>query len=1119
MSQRPQKHLFPLVPRLRAGPRRPSVPPRTPPQVRLVDPPKRGAEALRWRRRAADAMVIAAIAAAVMVAVHHIVLLIGPAQYDLANMDTWFQADTPRVFQNVTSRWSNHYRTSAHPLFSIIQFMADRVVMRISGAPQAVAIPWLVAIEAAVWATSLFLLLRTVGLKRLDAAVFTAMASTTAASMFWLPILETHTLASITLIWVLALAARLAKLGARDRELVFANLASMSMTIPHWIAGILVTFAHRHWRRALQLVANALVVAIALWTVQKLMMPSAGFFLGERGDFKYFSAPTPARVVQGVANFVSNPIVLPRVTRDGATSDLTVQHAGPRSASPLGQVGLVAWLVLLVLAARSVRHAPLRPRFTWVLVGTTVSLFALYLLYGDEAFLHSLAWLPLLIVFAGISALGPLRVPALGFAALVAVCAAWSNARELDRSIGFVLERMTERDQVKRQMALRPHDPWPRGVGHVILATPGSPDTLKAYLEPGGGFSPSHRSFGVSIWARTSRGAPLTSGSIPLGRVRQAFVPAADGPTPAVTTETPYYRVTWTPLGPGGWRGDVTPLVDARVPIEVVIRSVGPAGGPIQRLATRGSRLWIDRRWSITASGPGLSDADATTAVDGPATSNWMLGTEDDRAWIDHASTQRTLDSPTGWGFARLRLRGPSTLVLTDEGTADASWRPVPTPRLDLVLEGIDDRFGRCLLAQAHHLAMGLTPDGARPGDPLHYGFTWARDEAYVVVALARAGRIEAARGLVQDFVNRDYFGGFGAEADAPGLGIWAMAEVARRVNDPGFERALWPAVERKAQAIENFLAARDTIWASAQGPVLNDNRLDWQQSLLTEPSRDGLVIGRMDRQRPVLYVSAMSYRGLVDAAALARRQGRPDLAARWHERALALARAWRTRIAASADDNDRTYASALWPSAVAIGDEPRLEVLLADRWRRKRDANGGFVKHPAYTYFDLAEAHQWLMLDREDRVWDTLNWFYDHQSSPGLYTWWEGTREEHESGAWRNVRGWIAPESVTPHYWTAAEMLLLQLDMLAYERIADGRGTLVIGGGVPRTWLARPFRIAGLSLASGRVDWWWDGAVVHVRRAGDDAIELGRAFPAGTVVRLEPPVSDPSAAVVSRRR
>jgi hypothetical protein len=65
-----------------------------------------------------------------------------------------------------------------------------------------------------------------------------------------------------------------------------------------------------------------------------------------------------------------------------------------------------------------------------------------------------------------------------------------------------------------------------------------------------------------------------------------------------------------------------------------------------------------------------------------------------------------------------------------------------------------------------------------RPGDPTHYPQSWLRDGAYVVAALARSGRNDAALALVDEFDQRDFFGGYGPEADAPGLALWALAEV-----------------------------------------------------------------------------------------------------------------------------------------------------------------------------------------------------------------------------------------------------------------------------------------------------------------------------------------------------
>jgi hypothetical protein len=128
------------------------------------------------------------------------------------------------------------------------------------------------------------------------------------------------------------------------------------------------------------------------------------------------------------------------------------------------------------------------------------------------------------------------------------------------------------------------------------------------------------------------------------------------------------------------------------------------------------------------------------------------------------------------------------------------------------------------------------------------------------------------------------------------------------------------------------------------------------------------------------------------------------------------------------------------------------------------------------------------------------LEWFWKHQASPGLFTWWEGKGEENTFNRWEQVRGWINPPYVTPHYWTAAEMAMLQLDMLAYLDESASEPTVVIGAGIPREWLDSAMSVRGLLLGVADIDWRWDGKEVHViMKRGKAKVRLGSAFPSGT--------------------
>jgi hypothetical protein len=494
-----------------------------------------------------------------------------------------------------------------------------------------------------------------------------------------------------------------------------------------------------------------------------------------------------------------------------------------------------------------------------------------------------------------------------------------------------------------------------------------------------------------------------------------------------------------------------------------------------------------------------------------------------------------------GWAHARLRvdpIQGLTLDVIDTQGPPVTSPLAAIAARAAVRLELPDRRFVAAFDSQVAQQMMGLVGVETRPGDPWEYPLAWQRDGAYTVVALTRAGRLDAARQLITKFATEDFFGGFGAEADAPGLALWAIEEVSQAAADPAVDVALWPHVKRKADLILQLASPR--LWSGGEAslsetssppqPTLVDRlaslpRLFLQpdgreedftggtvpgawmrelsEHLVARPPKDGLIVGRMDWQFPLLFVNAVSYRGLEDAAAFAERMSHEQDAQRWRETAGRLRQAWeRTLHSSSAERaNPRTTASGLWPT-FAAPDRRAFRDVLEAAWSSDRDSSGGFRGYPRWTYFDLAQAHQWLYLGRPDRVWSTLEWFWKASPAPGLYTLWEGSGD----GAfklWRGVRGWIAPTHITPHYWASAEMLLLQAAMLAYIDPERDGGTLVVGAGVPAQWLTTPLTVAGLFTRAGRVDWTWNDGVLRVTVDRPPAhVVPGPAFPEGA--RLE---------------
>jgi hypothetical protein len=211
---------------------------------------------------------------------------------------------------------------------------------------------------------------------------------------------------------------------------------------------------------------------------------------------------------------------------------------------------------------------------------------------------------------------------------------------------------------------------------------------------------------------------------------------------------------------------------------------------------------------------------------------------------------------------------------------------------------------------------------------------------------------------------------------------------------------------------------------------------------------------------------------------------GQNSEAAEWEKEARETQEAWwRAFEIPKERGNERTGIVGLWPTGIAEDRPERYRAGLTEP---------DFSKTPLWTYFDLARAHNWLALGEADRMWRTLNYFWSHQPSPGLFTIWEGNGEENSFGLWENIRGWAAPPHVTPHYWAAAEMLHVQLDALAMER----GGELVIGAGVPQEWLRGEIEASGIRTRRGTVDWTWKQGRLTVKVDGRRAAyRAGPAF------------------------
>ena len=190
------------------------------------------------------------------------------------------------------------------------------------------------------------------------------------------------------------------------------------------------------------------------------------------------------------------------------------------------------------------------------------------------------------------------------------------------------------------------------------------------------------------------------------------------------------------------------------------------------------------------------------------------------------------------------------------------------------------------------------------PVTPRFFYRAWHRPGAYITTALARAGDPRVGRVLSLFLASHDFGGGFGPEADAPGLALWALLESAKYVNDSVHDEWLWPHIRRKAQRIEDMMTARSAMMEPYTIPAPHDFKhlRPTRTALLAQPARNGLIVGRVGDDWPLLYVNAVSYRGLLAAADFADRFGKPQQAARWRNDAHALDKSWQRQFPTGSD-------------------------------------------------------------------------------------------------------------------------------------------------------------------------------------------------------------------------
>jgi len=356
---------------------------------------------------------------------------INPAQVFKGN-DAWFQADNSRVYLNMADSESNHYRTKVHPLFSIATnpFVTD---LRIAGFDPYRAVRIFNAVVAGLWLACLYLLLRLAGIRTPDALLFSMLGLTSSSFLFFATVPETFLMGSLSMLVVLIFVAASRHRVFSPPWYVAATAVSFSMTVTNGMLGIIATLIGHDWRlrQSLRIILGGLVAVTFIWTVQKFVYPSAGFFLDVREEASYVMPVAAGGLPDRLAGFFSHVMVLPKVishmTPAASWPKITIERATIGSNGMLGLAASGVWLALLFVGALTLMRGIGHRRLGQVLGLTVIGQLGLHLIYGEEIFLYSLHWLPLLVVIAALPTLTRYRPIALAATALLLPLLLYNN--------------------------------------------------------------------------------------------------------------------------------------------------------------------------------------------------------------------------------------------------------------------------------------------------------------------------------------------------------------------------------------------------------------------------------------------------------------------------------------------------------------------------------------------------------------------------------------------------------------------------------------------------------------------------------------------------------------------
>jgi hypothetical protein len=401
--------------------------------------------------------------------------------------------------------------------------------------------------------------------------------------------------------------------------------------------------------------------------------------------------------------------------------------------------------------------------------------------------------------------------------------------------------------------------------------------------------------------------------------------------------------------------------------------------------------------------------------------------------------------------------------VAHQRATAIAYWRKI-VDHVDIDIPAARDLVDTARANVAYNL---LGRDGpAIRGGARNYRRSWIRDGSLASTMLLRFGLGDEVRDYIRWFAPYQFADGKipccvdsrGAdpvnEHDSHGEFIYLVAEHARLTGDFSLAREVWPHVEKAADYI-------DALRHQTSG--------EFKGLLPPSISHEGYSAKPMHSY----WDDFFALRGLKDAVWLAEQLGNREAAVRFAKSRDEFARDFHASIVRAIETHHIDYipgAADLGdfdPTSTTIGIEPGGDLAnlphdaviheFERAWNESLARMEGRRAWKDYTPYELRQVGTFIHLGWRDRAQCLLAFFLDDRRPLGWKQWAEVAAQDYRSPTYLGD---------IPHLWVGSDFARSFLDMLAYERESDD--ALVLGAGIPSSWLDRGVRVRGLRTIYG---------------------------------------------------